>query len=302
MVDPAEFDPAARAPVRAALGIARGRAADRLGRPPRPQEAGRGLPPRRRPRPRRRARRPLPRHRRPRRLHARLRRRAPRAGHRPRPRRRASLPRRPPRRPPPPRRARRLRLALPRRRHAARHRRGRPRRPRQSSPPPTTAPCSRSTNGVSGLLVPHEDPPAAAAALLRLIRAPLLRRRLGAALRAHVLRTYTAAAVVPQWQALFDAVLAERPPAPPPTLFRSFLHGGWECSTHRLPDRPPPRPARQHRPRRQRRGRLSPARRPRPPHHARRPALAPGRAAARRLRLLQLDADARRRRGDRHAR
>jgi hypothetical protein len=29
-------------------------------------------------------------------------------------------------------------------------------------------------------------------------------------------------------------VLAERLPAPPPRLFRSFLQGGWECSSHRL--------------------------------------------------------------------
>jgi glycosyltransferase involved in cell wall biosynthesis len=89
-------------------------------------------------------------------------------------------------------------------------------------------------DGRTGLFVPHEDPSAAAAAILRFIREPLLRRRLGAGLRSHVLANYTAAAVVPRWRALFDAVLAERPPAPAPSLFRSFLHGGWECSAHRL--------------------------------------------------------------------
>ncbi len=90
-------------------------------------------------------------------------------------------------------------------------------------------------DGTSGLFVPHENPDAAAAAILRLLGAPVLRRRLAAGLRAHVRRHYTAEVVVPQWRALFDAVLAERPPAPPPRLFRSFLHGGWECSSHRLP-------------------------------------------------------------------
>ena len=48
-------------------------------------------------------------------------------------------------------------------------------------------------------------------------------------------RARHAAAAVPAWRALFDAVLAERPPAPPPGLFASVLQGGWECSSHRLP-------------------------------------------------------------------
>jgi len=100
---------------------------------------------------------------------------------------------------------------------------------------PDNGALQQITDGSSGLFTPHEDPAAAAAAILRLVRAPVLRRRLGAGLRAHVLRSYIAAAVVPQWQALFETVLAERPPAPPPTLFFSVLHGGWECSSHRLP-------------------------------------------------------------------
>lgn len=90
-------------------------------------------------------------------------------------------------------------------------------------------------DGKTGLLVPHEDPVVLAAALLRLVREPPLRRRLGTALRAHVLAHYTAEVVVPRWQALFAQVLAARPPAPPPSLLPSFLLGGWECSTHRLP-------------------------------------------------------------------
>jgi hypothetical protein len=99
---------------------------------------------------------------------------------------------------------------------------------------PDNGALQQIVDGVSGLFTPHEDPAAAAAAILRLVRQPVLRRRLGAGLRAHVVRTHTAAVVVPQWQALFDAVLAQQAPAPPPTLFRSFLHGGWECSSHRL--------------------------------------------------------------------
>ena len=90
-------------------------------------------------------------------------------------------------------------------------------------------------DGVSGLFVPHQDPAACAAAILRLVRSPALRARLGAALRGKVAATYAVEAVVPQWRAIFEAVLSEVAPAPPPRLFRSFLQGGWECSTHRLP-------------------------------------------------------------------
>ena len=99
---------------------------------------------------------------------------------------------------------------------------------------PDNGTLDQIVDGTSGLFVPHEDPPAAAAAILRLVRNPVLRRRLGAGLRAHVLAHYTAETVVPRWRTLIDAVLSERPPAPPPRLFRSFLQGGWECSSHRL--------------------------------------------------------------------
>jgi Beta-galactosidase len=40
-------------------------------------------------------------------------------------------------------------------------------------------------------------------------------------------------AVAGQWTALFEEVLATTP-ASPPSLFRSFVQGGFECSTHRL--------------------------------------------------------------------
>lgn len=91
-------------------------------------------------------------------------------------------------------------------------------------------------DGETGLFVPHEAPEAVAAAILRLIRDPALRAKLGQGLRTHVHATYSAEVVVPQWQALFDAVLAERTPAPAPSLFQSFVLGGWESSTHRRKD------------------------------------------------------------------
>ncbi|MGI4732823.1 MAG: glycosyltransferase family 4 protein [Janthinobacterium lividum] len=104
---------------------------------------------------------------------------------------------------------------------------------------PVVATCDNGSaeqivDGVSGLFVPHEDPPAVAAALLRVLAEPALSKRLGAALRTKVEADYAVAAVVPQWQALIAQVLAERPPLPRPTrLFRSFVQGGFECSTHR---------------------------------------------------------------------
>ena len=86
--------------------------------------------------------------------------------------------------------------------------------------------------GVSGLFVPHEDAAAVAAAMLRLLREPGLRRRLGGALRDKVRADYSVEAVVPQWERLFDEI-GRRTPAPAPSLFRSFWQGGFECSTHR---------------------------------------------------------------------
>ncbi|WP_299363178.1 glycosyltransferase family 4 protein [uncultured Paracoccus sp.] len=89
-------------------------------------------------------------------------------------------------------------------------------------------------HGESGLFVPHEDPDAVAAAILRLIRDKDLRRQLGTALRRHVRDSYSAQVVVPQWERLIADVLAERPTAPPPQTFASPVLGGWESSTHRL--------------------------------------------------------------------
>ena len=97
---------------------------------------------------------------------------------------------------------------------------------------PDNGTCEQIDDGVSGLFVPHEAPEEVAAAILRLLDDPALRRRLGAALHAKVHADYAVAAVVPQWERLFDDV--GRPwPASAPALFRSFFQGGFECSTHR---------------------------------------------------------------------
>lgn len=65
------------------------------------------------------------------------------------------------------------------------------------------------THDETGLFVPHEDPPAVAAAILSLLHDPAKRRRLGEGLRRKVEREYSTAAVIPQWVALFDEVIAE---------------------------------------------------------------------------------------------
>ena len=87
-------------------------------------------------------------------------------------------------------------------------------------------------DGVTGLFVPHESPDAVAAAIVRLIDDAPLRRRLGDALLAKVRADYAVEVVAPQWERLFESVRrTETPPAP--ALFRSFFQGGFECSTHR---------------------------------------------------------------------
>jgi len=65
------------------------------------------------------------------------------------------------------------------------------------------------TDGVSGLFVPHQSPAAAAAAIMRLIDDPALRKQLGAALRHKVEREYSAEMLATRWAALFDEVIAE---------------------------------------------------------------------------------------------
>jgi glycosyltransferase involved in cell wall biosynthesis len=91
-------------------------------------------------------------------------------------------------------------------------------------------------HGVSGLFVPHETPCSVAAAIESLARDPDLRDRLGKSLHRTVENTYSADVVVPQWRSLFDAVLRGRTDAPEPSIFASFLQGGFECSTHRRRD------------------------------------------------------------------
>ena len=92
----------------------------------------------------------------------------------------------------------------------------------------------RLVDQFSGLFVPHESPPAVAAAITKCIMDPALRIRLGGALRANVDKEHAITAVAPRWEALFTEVLTDRPPLTRPTgLFRSFLQGGFESSTHR---------------------------------------------------------------------
>jgi glycosyltransferase involved in cell wall biosynthesis len=64
-------------------------------------------------------------------------------------------------------------------------------------------------DGLTGLFVPHEDPPGVARALLRLLNEPGLRGRLGDGLRRHVEREYAAERVARRWEALIDEVVAE---------------------------------------------------------------------------------------------
>ncbi len=64
-------------------------------------------------------------------------------------------------------------------------------------------------DGESGLHVPHEDPPAVAAAIRRMRDDEALRRRLGATLRRKVEREYSVEVIVPRWERLFDEVLGE---------------------------------------------------------------------------------------------
>ena len=65
------------------------------------------------------------------------------------------------------------------------------------------------TDGVSGLFVPYEDPPAVAARLEQLLGDPDLRRRLGAALRRTVEDRYSATILAQTWARLFDEVLEQ---------------------------------------------------------------------------------------------
>jgi glycosyltransferase involved in cell wall biosynthesis len=92
-------------------------------------------------------------------------------------------------------------------------------------------------DGISGLFVPYGDPLAIAERMCLLITAPESRRALGCALRLKVESTYSVDAVIPQWEQLFTEVLQGRKASGPTGLFKSFMQGGFECSTHRLRNR-----------------------------------------------------------------
>jgi glycosyltransferase involved in cell wall biosynthesis len=62
-------------------------------------------------------------------------------------------------------------------------------------------------DGVTGLLVPPRDPGALRAALERLLADPVLRRRLGAAARAHVEQDHSLDAMARRWESVYQTVL-----------------------------------------------------------------------------------------------
>lgn len=71
-------------------------------------------------------------------------------------------------------------------------------------------------DGLTGLLVPAEEPGAPAEAILRLARDAGLRRALGTGLRRQVAARCDLAAVIPQWEALFEELAV--PPTTPHTV------------------------------------------------------------------------------------
>ncbi len=92
-------------------------------------------------------------------------------------------------------------------------------------------------DGVSGLLVPYADVGAVAVGIQKLIVDRDERKRLGQQLRLKIEERYSVAAVIPLWEKLFSDVLLERQAGRPKKIFKSFLQGGFECSTHRLRQR-----------------------------------------------------------------
>ena len=97
---------------------------------------------------------------------------------------------------------------------------------------PDNGTAAQIDDGLTGLLFPDNAPAPLAQKIVQMIDDPLLRRKSGNALKAKVHAMHSVDAVMPRWEALFDAVRC-RNPAPTPTLFRSFFQGGFECSTHR---------------------------------------------------------------------
>ena len=97
---------------------------------------------------------------------------------------------------------------------------------------PDNGGTTKVNSGITGLVVPPDTPAAVVNTVVRLVDDPRLRGEMGSALKAEVRATHSVDAVVPRWEDLFDTV-RRHVPAPPPTLFRSFFQGGFECSTHR---------------------------------------------------------------------
>lgn len=92
-------------------------------------------------------------------------------------------------------------------------------------------------DGVSGIFVPHADVGAVAVGIQKLIEDRDERKRLGQQLRLKIEERYSVSAIIPLWEKLFSDVLLERQAGRPKKIFKSFLQGGFECSTHRLRQR-----------------------------------------------------------------
>jgi glycosyltransferase involved in cell wall biosynthesis len=69
-------------------------------------------------------------------------------------------------------------------------------------------PAETVMDGVTGCLVPPEDPDALADRVLALLRDPVLRQRMGQAGRAHVLANFTASAYAAQISSLIETLMS----------------------------------------------------------------------------------------------
>jgi glycosyltransferase involved in cell wall biosynthesis len=81
-------------------------------------------------------------------------------------------------------------------------------------------------HGKTGILIPPGEPEALCAALARLLDAPDEARRLGEAARAHALARYDIVTMARSYEAMYEAVLAQRRPSPW-RRFQEVRSAGW---------------------------------------------------------------------------
>ena len=72
-------------------------------------------------------------------------------------------------------------------------------------------------NGVTGILLPPHNPDLLASAIIELLQNPSLRTQLGAAARKQMEEEYSASRVTSDYLAVYQAVIAARPFAAPPS-------------------------------------------------------------------------------------